>query len=553
VRLSRQENLDRARRLLDEHQEVLSSFHLRTVTMGFNLFDSISSDIQAMAANASARLSRELPAFQNAITETIQEVFGGLTNPAGLPYLQTRRAAVTPLETLTRAAVASGGATSNDIVKFAAAIDLTVRQFLGQDSQGKPNPGQNVFLGGAGFLADRGISADRQTYIDALPNILTTTQIFNVNITVGSTHSGIFLDSVRAAAKITQQVGANDIQVTAQKVPNPADPSTWRLTSDEKATFANGQANIRSKWPSATAAPFFSNLARLAVFVNAPQENPFMAGGFAGLETPMRTISVGINGAGVVAAAIRAAQSSSINDIIDSVKLYAGHMYVVAEAVRFEVIAKMRDAGFPVGEADGVVDLSVAATSDRAADGTPTNSIADAMAALGVQAGAHGSVAATGMIIDNLKKIGSGAIAYAGGLSGTFIPISEDAGMADAVRQGWLTYPRFLSMTAVCSVGVDMFIAYWPQNLSQDDFRAHIGGMLLDEMAIGIYTNKTTSSRVIPIPWAPKTDFWAVLMGGAGLLGNAPIMDLQFGTLPAPAALLNLSGALPAPITSFRN
>jgi len=175
------------------------------------------------------------------------------------------------------------------------------------------------------------------------------------------------------------------------------------------------------------------------------------------------------------------------------------------------------------------------------------------MEALGVQAGAHGSVAATGLIIDNLKKVGSGVISYAGGLSGTFIPISEDAGMADAVKLGWLTFPRFLSMTAVCSVGIDMFIAYWPQTLSQEDFQAHIGGMLLDEMAIGVYTNKTTSSRIIPVPWAPQPDFWVVLMGGAGLLGNAPIMDLQFDTLPAPNALLNLSGALPAPITSFRN
>jgi uncharacterized protein (UPF0210 family) len=125
--------------------------------------------------------------------------------------------------------------------------------------------------------------------------------------------------------------------------------------------------------------------------------------------------------------------------------------------------------------------------------------------------------------------------------------------MADAVKLGSLTFPRYLSLTAVCSVGIDMFVAHWPQSLSEEDFKAHIGGMLLDEMAIGVYTNKTTSARIVPVPWEPADDVWVVLMGGAGLLGNAPIMDLQFDTLPAPKDLLKLKGAFPAPITSFRN
>ena len=206
-----------------------------------------------------------------------------------------------------------------------------------------------------------------------------------------------------------------------------------------------------------------------------------------------------------------------------------------------------------MGEADGVVDLSVAATRDRDAEGKPTNSIASALSALGVDAGAHGSLAAVGMIIDNLKKAGSGAITYAGGLSGTFIPVSEDAGMADAVAAGWLTFPRFLSMTSVCSVGIDMFVAYWPQDLDDATFEAHIAGMLLDEMAIGVYTNKTTSSRILPVPYAPQQNLWVVLMGGGGLLGCAPIMDLDFSSLPSPATFVGRNGALPAPITSFRN
>jgi uncharacterized protein (UPF0210 family) len=549
MRLTAEENLKRARQMLKEDPEVMSSFQLRTVTMGLNLFDTISADMPSMTKAVENRLNVELPAFQEAVTGAIGDVFDGLTNGAGLPALQTRRVTVTPLEILTRAAVASGKAKSKEIVKFAQAIEKTVRDHVGQ-----PSPGQNVFLGGAGFLADRGISNDRQAYIKALPDVLAGTKIFNANITVGSTRGGIFLDSVQAAADIIWQVGSSDNKFTEKLVPNPLDESTWKLSTKDREAFGKGREIIRSKWgKEAKAAPFFSNLARLAVFVNAPPENPFMAGGFAGLETPARTISVGINGAGVIAAAIRAVKSNSLNDIIESVKDYSAKMYIIAEAIRFHVIAKMREAGFSVGEADGVVDLSVAATNDRAKDGTPTNSIASAMEALGVRAGAHGSVAATGLIIDNLKKAGSGAISYAGGLSGTFIPISEDAGMADAVKLGSLTFARYLSLTAVCSVGIDMFIAHWPKTLIQEDFKAHIGGMLLDEMAIGVYTNKTTSARIIPVQWKPKDDLWVVLMGGAGLLGNAPVMDLQFDTLPAPKKLLKLSGAFPAPITSFRN
>ena len=213
----------------------------------------------------------------------------------------------------------------------------------------------------------------------------------------------------------------------------------------------------------------------------------------------------------------------------------------------------MNENNIPVGEANGIVDLSIAATNDRDAQGNPTNSVASTLAALGVQAGAYGSVAAVGMLIDAIKKAGSAQTTYAGGLSGTFIPISEDAGMADAVAAGWLTYPRFLSMTAVCSVGTDMFFAHWPSTVSDEAFEAQVAGMLLDEMAIGVYTNKTTSSRILPVPYAYDPNRWVVLMGGGGLLGNAPVMDMQFDALPPPVVFVGHLGALPAPLTSFRN
>lgn len=544
---SAQENWERAKGLVEAHPQVLSSFRLRTVTMGFNLIDSIDNNIGTMTNAVVQRLAAELPVFNEAITEAIQELSGVIgTSPETL--LQTRRATVTPIESMTRSAVVNGGATEDDVVSFASTIDATVRAHLGY-----PQTGQNVFLGGGGFLANRGLSSDRDTYLKALPGIMKSTQVLNVDITVGSTHSGIHLDSVRAAAQLTREIGKNDIVFTQEKVPDPTDPRTWRLTPEEMKVYNESKQSIQSAHPQAIAYPFFSNLARVAVFVNAPEENPFMAGGFAGLQTPTRTVSVGINGAGVIQQAILAANSNSINDIVQSIKEYASHMYNIAEAVRFKVIDLMKQAAVNVGESDGIVDLSVAATNDRDKEGKPTNSIASALSALGVEAGAHGSVAAVGLIIDNLKKAGSGAITYAGGLSGTFIPVSEDAGMADAVAAGWLTFPRFLSMTSVCSVGTDMFAAYWPQDLSDGTFEAHVAGMFLDEMAIGVYTNKTTSARILPVPYVPRQSLWVVLMGGAGLLGNAPIMDLNFSSLPSPEKFVGRNGALPAPITSFRN
>jgi hypothetical protein len=343
------------------------------------------------------------------------------------------------------------------------------------------------------------------------------------------------------------------MEYTKKLIPDPKDPSTWKLSPTDMQAYQASKTSILSAHPNAQAYPYFSNLARMAVFVNAPQENPFMAGGFAGLSTPSRTISVGVNGAGVIQQAILAAGSSSINDIIQSVKHYAGIMYEVAERIRFEVIHRMNDQGVKVGEADGIVDLSVAATNDRNENGSPSNSVASALAALGVQAGAYGSVAAVGMIIDAIKKAGSAHVTYAGGLSGTFIPVSEDAGMADAVAAGWLTFPRFLSMTAVCSVGIDMFFAHWPPDLDDKAFEAQVAGMLLDEMAIGIYTNKTTSSRIMPVPYGYDPNLWVVIMGGGGLLGNAPVMDMDFSRLPPPSTFVGLQGALPAPLTSFRN
>lgn len=546
------ESWARGKQLIHENKEVLASFRLRTVTMGLNLLGAIDSDPAKMKAAVNARLTAELPVFNQAITDVLDDLSKELSLNAE-DLLQTRRAAITPIETMVRSMVqANGGntaATRRLIVDFASFVDKRVSELIVLPAKS----GQGVFLGGAGILAERGLSSEQEAYLAALPEVLKNTSTFNVDFSVGSTRSGIFLDSVRAAARVTRQVGRADMEYTKQMIPNPDDPSTWKITPEQMDAYTISKKSIQSAHPNAHVYPYFSNLARMAVFANPPQENPFMAGGFSGLSAPSRTVSIGVNGAGVMQKAILATRSNSINDILQSVKHYSGIMYEVAERVRFEVIRRMTDKKVAIGEADGIVDLSIAATNDRDAQGKPTNSVASALAALGVQAGAYGSVAAVGMLIDAIKKAGSARTTYAGGLSGTFIPISEDAGMADAVAAGWLTYPRFLSMTAVCSVGTDMFFAHWPASVSDEAFEAQVAGMLLDEMAIGVYTNKTTSSRILPVPYAYDPNRWVVLMGGGGLLGNAPVMDMQFSELPPPSVFINRLGALPAPLTSFRN
>jgi uncharacterized protein (UPF0210 family) len=157
------------------------------------------------------------------------------------------------------------------------------------------------------------------------------------------------------------------------------------------------------------------------------------------------------------------------------------------------------------------------------------------------------------MLIGAIKTAGSARATYAGGPSGTFIPISEATGIAAAAADGSLTYPQYLSMTADCSVGTDMYFATWPSNVSDKTFKAQVAGMLLDEMVIGVYTNKITSSRIKPIPYEHDPILWVVIMGGGGLPGNGPVIPVQFAALPPPALFVGRPCALPAPLTSFRN
>jgi uncharacterized protein (UPF0210 family) len=460
---------------------------------------------------------------------------------------------VPPLELLTRPYCAANKANPSGVrdgvAGAAAFIDEAVCRLLGDSG---------VSLGGAGFLADRGVDSSREIYYQALPDILKQTKIFNVDITVGSTASGIHLESVRRAAGICREVAAGDISATTEYAPNPnGNPYDWRWPGGESQLkqFLATKESLLNVYREARVYPFWSNLGRLSVSVNASRENPFMGGGFAGPSMPERTVSLGVNSAGVLEQAIQGVEDpGSLTGVIRSLQRYSIYLYEVAEAVRFQVLARMSDRGAAVMESAGVVDLSLATTDERDREGRAVNCLSSALGALGLHTGAYGSLAGVGMLVDILKKAGNAAVTYAGGMSGAFVPVSEDAGMADAVANGWLNFPRYFAASAVCSGAIDMTPVWWPrETVSQGAFEDSIAGIFMDTAAVGVYNNKTASVRLLPVHYKPAEDLWVVFAGRAGLCGASPIMNLDLETLPPPSDFLGKNGAVPAPLTRFSN
>lgn len=546
--MSHRLKFEEIREVVNAHSEVLREFRLRTVTLGINLLDCVDNDLSSMRAAIGREFDSCLPRFSNVLDAVMTELQGVL---GPVPLLQTRRVTITPLELLGRSFVKSARAVgmsptdiSAGLVDLAKFIDEQVRRHLGNEG---------VFLGGAGFLAEKGVNIQREIYFDALPEVLRQTRVFNASINVGSTSTGIDLEAVRTASRVIRMLAESDIATSRSRMPVGGRPC-WDSPAEEKM-FNEKRRDILARNPGAEVLPFWSNLARLAVFVNAPPDNPFMAGGFHGPSEPEFSVSVGINGAGVIQKAIEVANPSDLTDVIRSIRYYAGLMYRIAEAIRFEVIRRLRNLALDIDDKDGVVDLSIASTDDRDEKGHPRNSIAQALSNLGIAPGGHGTLAGLGLIIDSAKKAGADWVCYPGGLSGTFIPVSEDAGMADAAAAGYLTYDRYLAMTSVCSVGVDMVPIWIPDGTDPQALEAVVGGMILDEAAIGVYTNKTTSVRLLAVHYEPRPNRFVVLLGGAGLLGASPIFDVGIGRVPPPSCLLSerQRGRIPGPLTSLRN
>ena len=335
------------------------------------------------------------------------------------------------------------------------------------------------FVGGFGAMVEKGFTKGDMALVESIPEALSKTERI--------CSSGINMDAVLKMSEIVKK--------------------TALLTANADGIGA----------------------AKLVCFCNAPQDNPFMAGAFHGIGEPECALNVGVSGPGVVSAAVSALPKNvDLGTLANKIKQIAFKITTTGELIGREMAQRL---GVPFG----VIDLSLAPTP------TPGDSVAGIFQAMGLEhAGAHGTTAALAMLNDAVKKGGIMASSHVGGLSGAFIPVSEDAGMIEAARCGYLTFDKLEAMTSVCSVGLDMICI--PGNTPEDT----IAGIIADEMAIGMINKKTTAVRVIPVPGKDVGDM-AVY---GGLLGEAPIIKVN-GL--SSSGFVRRAGRIPAPIHSLNN
>lgn len=342
------------------------------------------------------------------------------------------------------------------------------------------------FLGGFSALVQKGFGPGDRELIEAIPEALSVTDHICSSVNIGSTKTGINMDAVAMMGHVVRK--------------------SAELTADRDCIGP----------------------AKLVVFCNAPEDNPFMAGAFHGAGEPDCVINVGVSGPGVVRAALAKAGDCDLTEVADIIKKTAFKITRMGQLVASEASRRL---GVPFG----IVDLSLA----------PTPAIGDSVAhileEMGLEAcGCHGTTAALALLNDAVKKGGVMASSHVGGLSGAFIPVTEDAGMIDAARSGALTLNKLEAMTAVCSVGLDMI------NIPGDTPAEVISAIIADEAAIGMVNSKTTAVRVIP---AIGKGVGEELSFG-GLLGSGPVMPLS---TYSPAKFIARGGRIPAPMQSLKN
>ena len=342
------------------------------------------------------------------------------------------------------------------------------------------------FIGGYSALVNKGMTKADKYLIESIPEALSVTDRVCSSINVGSTKTGINMDAVKMLGEIILE--------------------TSRKTAD-KDSIGN---------------------AKLVVFTNAPDDNPFMAGAFHGVTEADTIINVGVSGPGVVKRALENVRGKDFEELCETIKKTAFKVTRVGQLVAKEASKRL---GVPFG----IIDLSLAPTP------AVGDSVGEILEEIGLEyAGAPGTTAALALLNDQVKKGGVMASSYVGGLSGAFIPVSEDQRMIDAVEAGALTLEKLEAMTCVCSVGLDMIA------IPGDTKATTISGIIADEMALGMVNQKTTAVRIIPVIGKDVGD--TVQFGG--LLGYAPIMPVnQFDC----SAFVNRGGRIPAPIHSFKN
>ena len=342
------------------------------------------------------------------------------------------------------------------------------------------------FIGGYSALVSKGMTKADENLIRSIPKAMLETDLVCSSVNVGSTKTGINMDAVKLIGEIVKET-----------------------------------ADVTAHLP-------ISGCAKFVVFCNAPDDNPFMAGAFHGVTEADAIINVGVSGPGVVKTALEKVRGESFEVLCETIKKTAFKVTRVGQLVAKEASKKLN---VPFG----IIDLSLAPTPAIG------DSVADILCEIGLErAGAPGKTAALALLNDQVKKGGIMASSYVGGLSGAFIPVSEDQGMIDAVNDGALTIEKLEAMTCVCSVGLDMIA------ITGDTKATTISGIIADEMAIGMINQKTTAARLIPAVGKKVGD--VVELGG--LLGYAPVMPVNTFSCDA---FVNRGGRIPAPIHSFKN
>jgi uncharacterized protein (UPF0210 family) len=385
----------------------------------------------------------------------------------GIPIVN-KRIAVTPICFIAAAAA------EDNYLEFARALDWSAKE-VGVD-----------FIGGFSALVHKGCTPGDRILLNSIPQALSNTDVVCSSVNVGTTKAGLNMDVIKEMGRIIKETS----QLTARK----------------------GSIGC----------------AKLTVFCNAVEDNPFMAGAFTGVGEGECTINVGISGPGVIRSAVEKVRGEPFDVLAETIKRMAFKITRAGQLVAHEASKRLNVAA-------GIVDLSLAPTP------RPGDSIANILEEMGLEScGTHGTTAALALLTDSVKKGGLMACDNAGGLSGAFIPVSEDAGMIEAVKRGSISIDKLEAMTCVCSVGLDMIA------IPGDTPEETISAIIADEAAIGMVNAKTTSVRIIPVHGKAAGD--EVEFGG--LLGRATIMPVNpFSS----KSFIERRGRIPAPVHSFRN
>ncbi|MBI2944765.1 MAG: PFL family protein [Candidatus Wallbacteria bacterium] len=433
-------------------------------------------DIRTVTLGISLRecADSDLSAMERRIARKLQSLAKNLVRTVdevseelGIP-VANRRIAVTPLAWLLESAPREGP------MRIAKLIDSLAGEL-----------GVN-FVGGYSALVQKGMTAGDRRFLDSIPEVLSSTERLCGSVNVASTRAGINMDAVRIMGGVIK----------------------------EAARLSSARSGLAC--------------AKLVVFANAPEDNPFMAGAFHGMGEGDSAVSVGISGPGVIRHVVGLYPDVSIDELADVIKRMAFKLTRVGELILREVAERL-------GAPRGIVDISLAPTPQVG------DSVANILEEMGVErCGAPGTTAALALLNDAVKRGGAMASTHVGGLSGAFIPVTEDAGMVEAVAAGALDLGKLEAMTAVCSVGLDMVV------VPGDTPAESLAGIIADEAAIGIVNNKTTAVRIIPAPGKKAGD--RVEFGG--LLGGGPVMAVSPFRCDK---LIGRGGRFPAPLRGLTN